>query len=97
MDIFKKLPKDISCTIFKYMRQPYLDNIDLHNIVLQKRCVGCNLLIRRHLPGTTSRGIVFECHSCHRLLCKDCVFFGISTQDSISNKHTCEHNGVKLI
>jgi len=94
MDILKILPKDISGSLFKYMRQPYLDTVDLHNIVLQKRCVGCDTLIRRHIPGSNVKGVVFQCQSCHRLVCRNCIFFGMP-QQPISR--TCQHNGLKMI
>ena len=93
MDILKKLPKDISGSLFKYMRQPYLETIDLHNLVLQKRCVGCGKLIRRHLPGNDVKRVAFQCQHCDRLLCRKCIFFGIS----ISIQHTCGHNCLKMI
>ncbi len=95
MDI-KKLPKDISFHIFKYLRQPYLDNIDLPTIVLHKRCVGCDAFIRRFLPGSCAKGCAIQCTDCNRLVCRQCTFFGIPLQESISEKK-CLHNNLKLI
>lgn len=96
MDILKKLPQDISISIFRFMRQPYLDNIDLHDIVLQKHCVGCNKRIRTHLPGIDAKGIAFQCQGCNRLLCRKCIFDGIpNTQETTTQ--TCKHIGIKMI
>ena len=94
MDILSNSPKEISCKISKYMRQPYLDNIDLHTIVLHKRCVGCNKLIIRN---SDVKNISFKCQNCNRLLCKQCVFFGIPPQEPIDHKQKCGHHGLKLI
>jgi len=94
MDILKKIPKDISSNIFKYMRQPYLDNIDLHTIVLHKRCVGCDTLIGRNLPGSGVKRRAIQCTDCNRLVCKKCTFFGIPINQ---HEKKCLHNNLKLI
>ena len=96
MDILKKIPTDISSNIFKYMRQPYLDNIDLPTIVLHKRCVRCDVLIRRFLPGSSVKGCAIQCIDCNRLICRKCTFFGI-IQESIPVEKICLHNNLKLI